>query len=74
MKNRYNDRAKQAAYENAYDCFYFGMSSKDWNDCGIHQDQRAEVWRLAFWDCAEPDYEHGDMVDDTYVFWEQYAA
>jgi len=73
MKDRYQNRAKQAAYENAYDCFYFGMGSADWNDCGIDPELRPEVWRLAFWDCAEPDYEHGDMKNDIYVFWPLYA-
>jgi len=67
-KERYQDLRKQAAYENACDCRYFGMGSKDWVDCGLSKPEREEVWKLAFWDMAEPDCEHGKMVGDRYVF------
>ena len=67
-KTRYKRTDKQNAYENACDCMRFGMSSADWNDCGLSIGERREVWRLAFWDTAEPDREHGKMVRGVYRF------
>lgn len=52
---RYENQTLQNAYENACDCHYYGMGSRDWNDCGIPQERRAEVWKVAFWDMAEGD-------------------
>ena len=66
-KKRYSG-IKQAAYENACDCMYYGIPSSEWVDCGIEEQERHEVWRLAFWDMAEPDIEHGRMVDNVYHF------
>lgn len=67
-KNRYKSKVKQAAYENACDCMYYGMSSKEWNSCLLDLEEKKEVWKLAFWDVAEPDIEHGRMDGDTYKF------
>ena len=67
-KKRYKDSVKQNAYENACDCHRYGMSSKDWNDCGLSPLDKCEVWRLAFWDTAEPNCEHGKMLNDVYWF------
>lgn len=51
-KRRYTNQTEQNAYENAYDCHYFGMGSRDWNDCGIPKEKRAEIWKQAWEDCA----------------------
>ena len=51
-KRRYTNQTEQNAYENAWDCHYFGMGSKDWNDCGIPKEKRAEIWKQAWEDCA----------------------
>lgn len=40
---RYEDQTTQNAYENACGYLYFGMSQKDWNDCGIQQEKRKGV-------------------------------
>ena len=71
-KERYKDRTKQAAYENACDCFYFGSGKSEWNPCGLPLPEQKEVWRLAYWDMAEPDIEHGRMENDSYVFKQLY--
>lgn len=52
---RYENQTMQNAYENACDCHYYGMGPKDWHDCGIPKERRAEVWKVAFWDMAEND-------------------
>lgn len=67
-KNRYmNDTKLRNAYENAYDCHYYGMGSSDWVDCGIPKEMRAIVWNRAFWDCAEPDNNQDDYDDPIYA-------
>ena len=51
-KRRYADQAEQNAYENVCDCHYFGMGSKDWEDCGIEKERRAEIWYQSWVDLA----------------------
>lgn len=51
-KRRYKDQLHQNSYENACDCHYFGMSFKDWEDCGIPKEDRQEVWHQAWKDLA----------------------
>lgn len=53
MKNRYSDIQKQAAYENAYDCLYYGYGKSTWNNCGLDEDTSNEVWNQAFKDITE---------------------
>ena len=67
-RTRYQKQQFQYAYENACDCHYFGLSPKEWNHCNISKEKRNEIWKLAFWDMAEGDIEHGKMIDDTYYF------
>lgn len=50
---RYADQTYQNAFENACDCHYFGTGSKDWNDCGINEEDRADVWKAAWLYMAE---------------------
>lgn len=57
---RYEDQTTQNAYENACDCLYFGMSSKDWHDCGIPQEKRKEVWAVAWYDMGDGCDENGN--------------
>ncbi len=74
-KSRYKNVDKQFSYENACDQFYWGMGRSDWC-CSpkLTAEERDEVWRLAFWDMAEPDIEHGEMVRDVYRFAPEYQA
>ncbi len=68
MKNRYSDNLQlKAAYENACDCHYFGMGSRDWNSCGISDDMRKIVWNRAFWDMAEPNNRYKDFDKPVYA-------
>ena len=54
MKIRYSDTKMQAAYENAYDCLYYGMGRSVWNNCGLDKEASMEVWQQAFYDiCSE---------------------
>lgn len=55
-KRRYADQTEQNAYENACDCHYFGMGSKDWEDCGIEKERRAKIWRQSWEDVANANY------------------
>ena len=71
-KIRYPDSVRQNAYENACDCFVFGMGMDDWSDCGIGERDRLEIWVLAYWDTAEPDIEHGEMISGHYHFYPAY--
>lgn len=50
---RYECDQLQAAYENACDCMYYGMGPKFWNDCGIPQEKRKEVWAVAWFDLGD---------------------
>ena len=52
-KKRYKEMNKQAAYENAYDCLYYGYGRKYWNSCGLEESEANEVWNQAFNDIAE---------------------
>jgi len=67
---RYEDPQMQAAYENACDCLYFGMGSKCWNDCGIPQERRKEVWGVAWYDlgdgCDSPIRPIPEIVKEIY--------
>lgn len=54
MKNRYNnDGQKQAAYENACDCLYYGFGKNVWNNCGLDEQLSKEVWKQAFEDMSD---------------------
>ena len=54
IKNRYKDKQKQVAYENAYDCLYYGYDKGYWNSCGLDEQSSNEVWKQAFKDiCKE---------------------
>ena len=44
---------KQAAYENACDCLYYGYGRKYWNFCELEESEANEVWNQAFNDIAE---------------------
>lgn len=47
MYRVYNDDDKQAAFENACDCLYYGFSRKYWNSCGLSEQDADEVWKRA---------------------------
>lgn len=49
-KNRYGKSITQQAYINAYLCLYNGYSRKNWNNCGIPEEDSDEVWQAAFRD------------------------
>lgn len=54
MKTRYKDMQKQAVYESAYDCLYYGYGKSDWNNCGLDEEVSTLVWEQAFNDiCSE---------------------
>lgn len=54
-KQRYpTDEQKQAAYENACDCLYYGYGRNYWNSCGLDEPTSQEVWKQA----------HEDMIND----------
>ena len=70
---RYADRRLQCAYENACDCLYYGMGSKDWLDCGITKEQRKEVWAVAWYDMGDGCEENGEkpipeIMKEVYAF------
>ena len=44
---RYEDKAMQNAYKNACECLFYGYDKDFWNDCGIDEAERKEVWRQA---------------------------
>ena len=43
-----NNPTKQAAFENACDCLWFGCGRKDWNNCGLSPKESDEVWKKAY--------------------------
>ena len=47
------DDAEQAAYENAKECLYYGVSKADWDSCGLPEEKANEIWKKAFKDLAE---------------------
>lgn len=47
MYRVYNDTNKQAAFENACDCLYYGFSRKYWNSCNLPKEDADEVWQRA---------------------------
>ena len=66
-KRRYERQEKQNAYENACDCRYYGMARRDCCFCGLSKEESDEVWRLSFWDMAEPEREHAiEVGPDVY--------
>ena len=52
-KKRYQEANKQAAYENACDCLYYGYDRKYWNSCELEESEANKVWNQAFNDMAE---------------------
>ena len=52
-KKRYQETKKQAAYENACDCLYYGYGRKYWNSCGLEESEADKVWNQAFKDIVE---------------------
>lgn len=52
-KRRYENQTEQNAYENACDCHLYGMGRKAWNDCGIDNSKRKEIWNQAYEDMAK---------------------
>lgn len=44
----YKDPIKQAAFENAYDCLYYGYGKSYWNSCGLSESDAKKVWKKAF--------------------------
>lgn len=53
MKRRYTDIQKQAAYENAYDCLYYGYGKSVWNNCGLNEEDSIKVWKQAHKDICD---------------------
>lgn len=53
IKNRYKERQKQAAYENAYDCLYYGYGKSYWNNCELDEQSSNEVWKQALKDISK---------------------
>ena len=49
-RERFDDKAKQNAYMNACDCLFYGYGQEFWNDCGIDDADRREVWAQARFD------------------------
>lgn len=73
-KQRYKNMGKQVSYENACDQHRWGLGTQGWvYDPKLTTEERSEVYRLAFWDTAEGDIEHGKMVNDVYHFFPVYA-
>lgn len=52
-ENRYGDYDRQAAYENACDCLYYGCGKRYWNRCGVTPPEAEEIWRQALADMAK---------------------
>jgi len=48
-----SNRQKRVAYENACDCLYYGMSSREWCRNGLENEEAAEVWRMAYYDMTD---------------------
>lgn len=55
IKKRYGDRQKQSAYENAYDCLYYGYEKSVWNNYELDEETSKEVWNQAFEDICSFD-------------------
>lgn len=53
MKRMYEDQIKQIAFENAYDCLYYGYGRKYWDSQGLSKEEADEVWKAAFYYIAE---------------------
>lgn len=51
-KTKYGNRIKQRAYINACDCLRFGYTMDMWDDCGIDEAERNEIWLQARMDFA----------------------
>lgn len=48
-----NDPQKQIAFENALDCFFFGLGRHNWSSNGLEGDEADKVWKRAFRFVAE---------------------
>lgn len=48
MNRVYEDNVKEAAYENACDCLYYGYGKQDWNNCGLSDNEAKIVWNKAY--------------------------
>ena len=46
MKKR--TKQEQKAFENACACLYYGYSRKDWNSCGLSEEDATRIWKDAF--------------------------
>lgn len=54
IKQRYTDIIMQNAYENAYDCLYYGYGRSFWNNYGLDEKTSNKIWNKAFEDiCSE---------------------
>ncbi len=53
VQRRYKDPIRQAAYENARDCLYYGYGKTSWSRCGVAPEEADEIWRRALMDMAE---------------------
>ena len=51
----YKDPIKQAAFENAYDCLYYGYGKSYWDSCGLSESDAKKVWKKAFETICEED-------------------
>lgn len=47
MARVYQDDSKEAAYENACDCLYYGYGKQYWNNCGLSETDSNIVWSEA---------------------------
>lgn len=43
-----DNKQKQAAFENACDCLYYGYGKKSCNFCGLSEQEADQVWHEAF--------------------------
>ena len=53
IKERYTDKRKQAAYENACDCIIYGYGKSYWNSLDLTDEEKTKVWKQAYNDLAE---------------------
>jgi len=53
VQRRYKDPIRQAAYENARDCLYYGYGRAFWSRCGVAPEEADAIWRRALMDMAE---------------------
>ena len=46
-QQRFESNIKQKAYRKACECIYYGYSKEFWDDCGLNEEDRKEVWMQA---------------------------